>query len=119
MARLINADTIENGIATYLLTNAYLNDTAQGALEMVYDWIREATTVATWIPVSERLPGLHDDVLMYFKDDDNMAVGYLDDMDEDISMWCAYSDGGYYTDCDYEPTHWMPLPEPPKEVKHG
>jgi hypothetical protein len=42
MSRLIDAELIENGIATYLLTNAYLNDTAQGALEMVYDWIREA-----------------------------------------------------------------------------
>jgi hypothetical protein len=63
-----------------------------------------------WIPVTERLPSLHDDVLMYFKDDDNMAVGYLDDVDEDTTMWSAYSDGGYYTDCDYVPTHWMPLP---------
>ena len=71
--------------------------------------------VPSWIPVTERLPSLHDDVLMYFKDDDNMTVGYLDDVDEDRAMWCAYSDGGYYTDCDYEPTHWMPLPEPPKE----
>ena len=70
-----------------------------------------------WIPVTERLPSLNDDVLMYFKDDDNMAVGYLDDVDEDITMWSAYSDGGYYTDCDYVPTHWMPLPEPPKEVE--
>ena len=70
-----------------------------------------------WIPVTERLPSLHEDVLMYFKDDDNMAVGYLDDVDEDRTMWSAYSDGGYYTDCDFEPTHWMPLPEPPKEVE--
>lgn len=67
-----------------------------------------------WISVKDRLPSLHDDVLMYFKDDDNMAVGYLDDVDEDRTMWSAYSDGGYYTDCDYEPTHWMPLPEAPK-----
>jgi hypothetical protein len=72
-----------------------------------------------WIPVTERLPGLHDDVLMYFEDDGNMAAGYLDDVDEDRSMWSAYSDGGYFTDCDYEPTHWMPLPEPPKEVDHA
>ena len=79
--------------------------------------IENGVTIQKWIPVAERLPSLHDDVLMYFKDDDNMAAGYLDDVDEDRSMWCAYSDGGYYTDCDYEPTHWMPLPEPPKEVE--
>lgn len=72
----------------------------------------------TWIPVTNQLPSIHEDVLMYFKDDDNMVAGYLDDVDEDRTMWCAYSDGGYWTDCDYEPTHWMPLPNPPKEVDH-
>ena len=32
------------------------------------------------------MPGLHDDVLMYFKDDDNMVAGYLDDVDEDMKV---------------------------------
>ena len=45
MARLIDATVIENGIATYLLTNAYLNDTAQDALAMVFDWIRKTPEV--------------------------------------------------------------------------
>ena len=76
--------------------------------------IANGVTIQRWIPVTERLPSLHDDVLMYFKDDDNMAAGYLDYVDEDRTMWCSYSDGGYWTDCDYEPTHWMPLPEAPK-----
>lgn len=75
--------------------------------------IANGVTIQQWIPVTERLPSIHEDVLMYFKDDDNMVAGYLDDVDEDSSMWSAYSDGGYYTDCDYVPTHWMPLPEPP------
>ena len=79
--------------------------------------IANGVTIQKWIPVTERLPSLHDDVLLYFKDDDNMVAGYLNDVDEDRTMWCAYSDGGYYTDCDYEPTHWMPLPEPPKGVE--
>ena len=43
--RLINADAIANGIALYLAENAYLNDTAQGALEMVANWVNEAPTV--------------------------------------------------------------------------
>ena len=70
-----------------------------------------------WIPVTERLPEIDADVLMYFADDDNMTAGFLVDVEEDTSMWSAYSDGGYYTDCDYVPTHWMPMPEPPKEVE--
>ena len=43
--KLIKADPISNGIAEYLATNAYLNDSAQDALEMVGKWINEAPTV--------------------------------------------------------------------------
>lgn len=61
-----------------------------------------------WISVKERLPDEGIDVLMRFEQ--NMAVGFRLECD-----WCAYTDDGYYTDCDSKPTHWMPLPEPPKE----
>lgn len=67
-----------------------------------------------WISVSERLPEKTADVLMMFEHG-NMAVGYWHDGDEHVTYWCAYTDDGYYTDCDSEPTHWMPLPEPPEE----
>lgn len=43
--RLIDANAIANGIADYLATNAYLNDTAQSALEMVALWVCDAPTV--------------------------------------------------------------------------
>lgn len=65
-----------------------------------------------WIPVSDRLPEKQKDVLIYFADG-NAAVGFWHDQDENVTFWCAYTDGGYYTDCDSEPTHWMPLPELP------
>ena len=68
-----------------------------------------------WISLEDRLPEMKADVLMYFAECKNMAVGFMCDMDEDRTMWCSYSDDGWYTDCDYEPSHWMPLPEPPKE----
>lgn len=66
-----------------------------------------------WISVKDRLPDKQADVLMLFGH--NMAVGFWYDGDEDVTFWCAYADNGYYTDCDAEPTHWMPLPEPPME----
>lgn len=67
-----------------------------------------------WISVQDRLPECKQDVLMYF-DTGNMAVGWWYDRDEVITFWSAYSDDGWYTDCDCEPLYWMPLPEPPKE----
>jgi hypothetical protein len=70
--------------------------------------------VSEWISVEERLPEKKQDVLMYFNSG-NMAVGWWHDEDEHITFWCAYTDDGFYTDCDYMPTHWMPLPDPPKE----
>lgn len=67
-----------------------------------------------WISVSDRLPERKQDVLMYF-DTGNMAVGFWYDGDETITFWSAYTDDGWYADCDCEPLYWMPLPEPPKE----
>ena len=65
-----------------------------------------------WVSVEERLPEKKQDVLMLFKSG-NMAVGWWHDSDEHITFWCAYTDDGFYTDCDDIPVYWMPLPAPP------
>ena len=67
-----------------------------------------------WVIVGERLPEKKQDVLMLFGSG-NMAVGWLYDIDEHTTFWCAYTDDGFYTGCDCAPTHWMLLPKPPKE----
>ena len=71
-----------------------------------------------WVKCKNRLPELHEDVLMLFDNGNemNMAVGFLCDIDEHITSWCAYPDGGWYTYCDESPLYWMPLPKLPKEV---
>lgn len=69
-----------------------------------------------WVSVEEQLPDKQKDVLMLF-DSGNMAVGFWHDEDEHITFWCAYTDDGFYTDCDCMPTHWMTLPETPEEVE--
>ena len=71
------------------------------------------TQLNEWVSVADRLPEKKQDVLMYF-DTGNMAVGWWHDKDEHITFWCAYTDDGFYTDCDCIPTHWMPLPAPPE-----
>lgn len=59
--------------------------------------IANGVTVQRWIPVTERLPDTEDVFLVWSKD--------LADM-----MFCYTSDFKQL-----EVTHWMPLPEPPKE----
>ena len=67
-----------------------------------------------WIPVTERLPEVNKYVLGYFKDGSMTAVCFFG-IDEHMTFWRACTDEGWEADCDSEPTHWMPLPEPPKE----
>ena len=67
-----------------------------------------------WIPVTERLP--EDGVYVLGRYENNeMAVVCVFDHDEDITFWRAQTDKGWEADCDTEPTHWQPLPEPPEE----
>lgn len=58
--------------------------------------------MSEWIPVSERLPETPDIVLVY--------DGYI------VSCGGCYKGAWSWTDADdaCEPTHWMPLPEPPQ-----
>lgn len=67
-----------------------------------------------WISVKEQLPEKRKYVLVRYKNND-MAVACWFDGDENILFWRAMTDEGWCADCDTDPTHWMPLPEPPKE----
>jgi len=65
-----------------------------------------------WIPVTERLPEDGSDVLAYLKNADNSriaAANYYKGTWQDCVMGRLYlTEEGFVT-------HWMPLPEPPKE----
>lgn len=63
--------------------------------------------VPRWIPVGERLPPLGEDVLLMCGDE--QAIG---GRDEDGDWW-----GLGLGVVDKPPTHWMPLPEPPAELR--
>ena len=67
-----------------------------------------------WIRVEDRLPDENTDVLAVFPSG-NMVVCRYYDQDEDITFWQASVDDGWSSDMDFTPSHWMPLPEPPKE----
>jgi len=66
--------------------------------------------VPHWISVEERLPESGERVLIMFKpfeDDENISIGWLTK-----SGFDCYDDSVYFF---RSVTHWMPLPEPPKE----
>ena len=68
--------------------------------------------VPTWISVEERLPESGERVLIMFEpfeDDENISIGWLTK-----SGFDCYDDSVYFF---RSVTHWMPLPEPPKEVE--
>ena len=66
----------------------------------------EVASKPQWIPVTERLPEPMKDVVLFmrygeYKQLSEIAVGYYDDKLSHFSY------------CDV--THWMPIPEPPKD----
>jgi hypothetical protein len=73
--------------------------------------IVELEAAQQWISAKDRLPENEQDVL-----------AYLDDGEETRIAPCNYANGGWF-DCMMNcvvvlrhVTHWMPLPEPPKEA---
>lgn len=63
-----------------------------------------------WIPVSERMPGSQEWVIVFAKWA-NQQVLCWDDVQ---NRWTDFEDQSYYADMF---THWMPLPAGPKEEK--
>ena len=102
-----------------LLVNSPGLDTLYGEEEEFAenaDWlIANGVTVQKWIPVTERLPDKDGAYLVRW---DNKSVF-------DAEYESKYGSFGYWLDimwdgdADWYPytgiTHWMPLPEPPKE----
>ena len=89
--------------------------------------IIHATSAWKWIPVSERLPDtdgrylVHKnlwgstlfDVIAFAKD--GRKIDKYDFAKEWENVWYSYSSEWGHVTTD-SVTHWMPLPEPPKEV---
>ncbi len=105
--RLIDADELHNAMES--VTN---DPTCPLHLAAEIDEIIDyAHTVGGWISCSKQLPEDGQKILISVK----LASG------ESVQFDTCIEDGGYlYLECGYsfgrEVTHWMPLPEPPKEV---
>lgn len=72
------------------------------------------TNVPSWIPVSERLPTPYVDVITCRRDflarGTTIGNEYITIRDNEILSWSQD-----YRTWKSKVTHWMPLPEPPKE----
>ena len=80
------------------LGNCYFDS----CLELIADHlIAHGVTVQEWISVDDRLPDPPDRAIC-LDEDGNMMLG-------------TYTEWGWIFPCYFaEPTHWMPLPQPPK-----
>ena len=124
MDKIINGSSLYLALANYLASNAYLNDTAKDVLAMVCVWIDEAKAIQVpkWIPVTERLP--EDDLPKGSKKKQIKVLTALisDKGVRTVRSQMRYRCTWYYDSAPWawkysgsEITHWMPLPEPPKE----
>lgn len=70
-----------------------------------------------WIPVTERLPEYDARVLAFDMRAKNKYIGiWTREKDPDDGNDCWFDSAGWWYAFD-EITHWMPLPEPPKEER--
>lgn len=73
--------------------------------------LRKAREAQRWIPVTERLPEKHTIVFVYRP---KMAIKFM------VSYFGVdcFCDGAMDIHGNEVITHWMPMPQPPKEVSH-
>ena len=71
--------------------------------------ISSGVTVQEWVSVDDRLPEEKVDCIVHYKhaycnNDGYWAIGF-----------CFYDGEKFRIDLAYKVTHWMPIPQPPKE----
>jgi hypothetical protein len=68
-----------------------------------------------WTLMSDMKPPLDEEVLFVWVDGIR-RIGYLTKYTEEVCCRLGFgnADACIYSPHDYQPTHWMPLPDPPK-----
>lgn len=122
--RLIDADALWHDMET---ADWFNNADRDGVAEPI---VLRAPTIGGWISVKDDLPKEHDSVFanhthlskhLWAKESDNVIVYVRFPDGTGRSTEGRLQDGKWWTRVSpmLEPvvTHWMPLPEPPKEVE--
>lgn len=99
-----------------------LGDDLTEAADLIEAQAKEIETlrgqVPRWIPVEERLPKYGVRVLAtdMYEEDDCTGIWTREEYPDDPEDGCWIDDRGWWHAFD-DVTHWMPLPEQPKEVR--
>lgn len=75
--------------------------------------LKELDEKQRWIPVTERLPNAHDCCIVYRKN----TFGHFSMLRYTPALGFHFYDSEWGDVTVDNVTHWMPLPEPPKEVE--
>lgn len=96
-----------------------LREATQHAAWINWKDVENAPTIGGWISVKDRLPKcMANKVLVWLEHED--LVGYIGyghyEKYKGVEMWYDLEHGEQFTKRGYTVTHWMPLPEAPKEA---
>ena len=110
-------ELLEN--ANYQCENRDCDEDAEGCAYHCYancwaqfvadNLIANGVTVQEWIPVSERLPEKGEGTVLVCGSRGGIYTAYLERSGK-YPKWHKLNSKNHYC----EPTHWMPLPQPPK-----
>lgn len=121
--RLIDADALIGSMK--LLEESYRRcgaiERAEAYTNCLWE-IKQAPTVGGWVSVKDRLPkSMINKVLVWLEHEDlNGYIGYGHyEKFHGEEMWYDLEHDERFDKRGYIVTHWMPLPEPPKENVNG
>ena len=96
----------EKDIAAVEALRAYARTTDNKTLSNdIYNWVGDGETVQKWIPVSDRQPDKEGSYLVYSSKSKTVFTAHYR---PHIDRWANRANGQFIT-------HWMPMPQPPKE----
>ena len=124
--RLIDFDALVDVLMTYTWRDEdeRLIDDADEKREYIKQWLPDLPTVGGWISVNDRMPEQAGYRCL-------VAAKFIDGTYCMFTAFTGYGEPGWWTyenlfmeeapnnkvHHDFKVTHWMPLPEPPKEEK--
>ena len=119
MSRLIDADALIETIENHPVSVSCCAtiDIAKGKMQMmkqVLDDIRNAPTISVWISVKDRLPSEYGNYIA-FCEGEVMECTYAPPKTGMIPGWSTCDANGIHFLGEKSVTHWMEMPEPPKE----